>query len=121
MLHYHQGLTAGGSPPPYLIKKLILAGGVCPFDQWFESLGGDDQAMVDTRLARVRLGAFGERRFVGAGVWELKFRKGRALRLYYGLCGKTAVLLIVGGDKRTQARDIEKARELFRSFKKSRS
>jgi putative addiction module killer protein len=101
----------------YSIRKLVLDSGVCLFDQWFESLKDDDQVMVDDRLARVRQGSLGEINSVGGGVWELKFRKGKAIRLYYGIVGRQVVLLIVGGDKRTQKRDIEKARALFLLFK----
>ncbi len=98
------------------IKKLVIGGSVCPFDEWFETLEVEDQYMVQTRLARVELGSFGEINSVGDGVFELKFRKGRAIRVYYGQIGKVIVLLITGGDKRTQKRDIKKARELFKTY-----
>ena len=81
----------------YQLRKLVIAGDVCPFDEWFETLEVEDQQMVDIRLARVQLGSFGEINSVGDGVWELKFRKGRAIRIYYGQTGKTVILLIVGG------------------------
>lgn len=101
----------------YSIRKLVLDNGICLFDRWFASLGEDDQVMIDDRLARVRQGSYGEINSVGGGVWELKFRKGRAIRVYYGIMGRQVVLLIAGGDKRTQKRDIEKAKALFLLFK----
>ncbi len=97
----------------YEIKKLVLNGGLCPFDEWFDTITEDDQVMVDDRLTRVRQGSLGEINTVGRGVFELKFRKGRAVRIYYGQIGKQVLLLIVGGDKATQRRDIRKAIELF--------
>jgi putative addiction module killer protein len=48
----------------------------------------------------------------------LKFRKGAAFRVYYGQIGKEIILLIVGGDKRTQSKDIRKAKELFSRYKR---
>ncbi len=74
--------------------------------------------MVDDRLYRVSLGSFGEINSIGSGVFELKFRIGRAIRVYYGQIGREIVLLIVGGDKRTQKRDIAKAISLFEQFKR---
>ena len=101
----------------YEIRKLLLLNGSCPFDKWYDELEEEDQYMVEARLLRVRLGSFGEINSVGDGVWELKFRKGRALRLYYGQVGKQVVLLLMGGDKRTQTRDVKKARTLFASYR----
>ena len=101
----------------YELRKLTLTDGRCPFDEWFEALEDEDQFIIDNRLIRVRLGSFGEINDVGKGVWELKFRKGRALRVYYGQIGREVILLIIGGDKRTQKKDIEKAKMLFTAFK----
>lgn len=97
----------------YKLRKITLLDGTCPFDIWFERLEAEDQFMVENRLIRVRLGNFGEVNEVGNGVWELKFRKGSAFRVYYALVGREVVLLIVGGNKRTQRRDVEKAKKLF--------
>ena len=83
----------------YKIRKLLIGQGVCPFDEWFKLLSNEYKYIVETRLLRLRLGSFGEINNVGGGVWELKFRKGSAHRIYYSLIGKQIILLIVGGDK----------------------
>ena len=101
----------------YEIRKLILPNGSCPFGEWYDELEEKEQYMVEVRLLRVRLGCFGEIRSVGAGVFELKFRKGRAMRVYYGQVKSQIVLLLMGGDKRTQTGDIKRARALFAEFK----
>jgi len=101
----------------YELKKLVLASSVCPFDEWFETLSIIDQVMVDDRLARVRQGSFGEINCIGAGVWEFKFRKGPAFRVYYGQIGRQILILLVGGEKSSQKGDIAKAIELFLLFK----
>ena len=99
------------------LRKLLLNNGVCPFDEWFDTLERDDQFMIDNRLLRVRLGSFGDINYVGEGVWELKFHKGRALRLYYVQSGRQVILLISAGDKRSQKNNIKKAKELFAAYK----
>jgi putative addiction module killer protein len=100
------------------IRKLELSNGEVPFDLWFESLRDQKfQVAVDARLARVRSGNFGDSKVVGDGVRELRIDKGPGLRIYYGLHGLQIVVLIGGGDKSTQARDIPRARELWKQFK----
>ena len=99
------------------IKKLELQNGLVPFDEWFDSLRDKKwQAAVDSRLARVRAGNFGDFKSVGGGVFELRIDLGPGLRVYYGLHGQRVVVLVGGGDKRSQARDIRRAQELWQQF-----
>jgi len=104
------------------IKKLELQNGLVPFDEWFDSLRDlRMQAAVDTRLARVRAGNFGDCKFVGGGVYELRIALGPGLRIYYGLQGRKIVVLIGGGDKSSQQRDIRRAQQLWQKFKEHAS
>ena len=104
------------------IKKLELQNGLVPFDDWFDSLRDlRTQAAVDARLARVRAGNFGDCKSVGGGVFELRISFGSGLRVYYGLHGQKIVVLIGGGDKRSQTRDIRRARQLWQLFTKHAS
>lgn len=101
------------------IKKLELQGGLVPFDKWFDSLRDRRmQVAVDSRLARVRAGNFGDFKSVGGGVMELRIAIGPGLRVYYGIRGQRIVVLIGGGDKSTQSRDIHRAQQLWRQFTK---
>ncbi len=101
------------------IKKLELQNGLVPFDEWFDSLGDKRiQAAVDARLARVRAGNFGDFKSVGAGVFELRIVVGPGLRVYYGLYGRQIVVLLGGGDKSSQSRDIRRAQQLWQQFTK---
>jgi putative addiction module killer protein len=101
------------------IKKLELQNGLVPFDEWFDFLCDRRmQAAVDARLARVRAGNFGDCKSVGGGVFELRISFGPGLRVYYGLYGQKIVVLIGGGDKRSQSRDIRRAQELWQQFTK---
>ena len=104
------------------IKKLELQNGVVPFDDWFDSLRDRRmQAAVDSRLARVRAGNFGDCKSVGGGVFELRIALGPGLRVYYGLHGRQVVVLLGGGDKSTQTRDIRRAQQLWKEFVKHAS
>lgn len=104
------------------IRKLELQNGLVPFDEWFDSLRDKKfQASVDARLARVRAGNFGDSKSVGGGVFELRISLGPGLRVYYGLHGQQIVVLLGGGDKSSQVRDIRRAQQLWQQFTKHAS
>jgi putative addiction module killer protein len=104
------------------IKKLELQNGLVPFDGWFDSLRDQRmQVAVDARLTRVRAGNFGDCKSVGGGVFELRIVLGPGLRVYYGLHGRQIVVLLGGGDKSSQARDIRRAQQLWQQFTKHAS
>ena len=99
------------------IRKVQLANGTVPFDDWYQSLSDKHtQAGVAARLARVRAGNFGNHKHVGDGVNELKIDIGPGLRVYYAQHSGNIVLLLGGGDKTTQRRDIGRAIQLWKQF-----
>jgi len=99
------------------IKKLELESGEIPFDEWFNALRDRRmQAAVDSRLARVRAGNFGDHKGVGQGVVELRIHIGPGLRVYYGEHEKRIVILLGGGDKSSQSRDIKRAIQLWQQW-----
>lgn len=101
------------------IKKLELENGRVPFDEWFIALRDSRlQAAVDARLARVRAGNFGDHKSVGGGVSELRIHASPGLRVYYGQVGGAIVVLLGGGSKSAQARDIARAKKLWAEFNK---
>lgn len=77
---------------------------------WLQRLR-DSQAKVAVvrRVTRVELGNFGDHKFCRDGVWELRIDVGPGYRVYYALSGHRVVLLLCGGDKRTQDADIARA------------
>ncbi|SFO95863.1 putative addiction module killer protein [Variovorax sp. PDC80] len=81
-----------------------------PYLDWLQRLR-DNQAKVSVirRVARIELGNFGDHKFCRDGVWELRIDLGPGYRVYYALSGHRVVLLLCGGDKRTQETDIAKA------------
>lgn len=64
------------------------------------------------------MGNFGHVRSVGEGVHELKIDYGPGYRVYYASSGKTIVLLLLGGDKASQGKDIGRAKEYWKDFKR---
>ncbi|ATC34403.1 hypothetical protein CA606_19840 [Caulobacter vibrioides] len=71
---------------------------------------------ISTRLARLAQGLFGDFRTVGEGVGELRIHVGPGYRLYFVRRGDVLIILLHGGDKGAQARDIEKAKMIARSL-----
>ena len=78
--------------------------------EWQRSLR-DTKARIaiDRRINRLELGNFGDHRSCRDGVWELRVDVGPGYRVYYAIAGTHVVLLLLGGDKRTQAADIDRA------------
>jgi putative addiction module killer protein len=103
---------------PYQIEIYEMADGKVPFDAWFLSLRDEKtKAIVRKRLARIRLGSFGDRKPVGEGVSELKIDFGPGFRIYYAMHEKTVVLLLTAGNKSSQSKDIKRAIEYWREFR----
>jgi putative addiction module killer protein len=72
------------------------------------------RARIAKRIDRLANGNFGDAKSVGQNVSELRFTFGPGYRVYYTLRGKVIVILLCGGDKKTQARDIERATAMAR-------
>jgi putative addiction module killer protein len=83
------------------------------FDEWLSKLADQKaQAKIVSRVERLGLGNPGDVTSVGAGVSEIRVPYGPGYRVYYKQTGKTVVLLLCGGDKSTQAKDIKRAKEI---------
>lgn len=87
------------------------------FAEWFRNLR-DRRAVerIAQRLARVQSGLFGDMKPVGGGVGELRIDYGPGYRVYFTRRGSTVILLLCGGDKSSQARDIEAARAMAKEI-----
>ena len=83
------------------------------YARWFEKLRDErTKARINTRIRRLSLGNPGDVRAVGHGVSELRIDYGPGYRIYFMQQGQSVVILLAGGDKSTQARDILRARNL---------
>ena len=82
----------------------------CEYAAWFESLRDRmAKTRILVRVRRVSLGNFGDMKSVGEGVSELRVDYGPGYRVYFLRKGDKLVVLLGGGDKRTQSRDIQRA------------
>ena len=85
------------------------------YAKWFSSLRDrHGKARIDIRIRRLSLGNPGDVKAVGEGVSELRIDYGPGYRVYFVQHGQTVVILLAGGDKRTQDRDVKTALELAR-------
>lgn len=87
------------------------------FDHWYDGLRDrQGRARIAARLRRVELGNFGDVKPVGSGVSELRIDYGPGYRVYLTQRGLEVVILLAGGDKRTQSKDIEAAIEMAKQL-----
>ncbi len=100
------------------LQNYVTPDGKTPFEDWVSKLRDQRaKARIFVRIDRVRLGNFGDCRSAGGGVYELRVDYGPGYRVYFGILGTATVLLLCGGDKRTQSRDLENARRYWKEFK----
>ena len=91
-----------------------------PFTEWLSAIRDQKtQRCIRTRLAALKLGNFGDYKSVGEGVFELRFHFGVGYRIYFREVDNTVVLLLCGGDKSSQARDIERAKAYWLAYKET--
>ena len=103
---------------PREIRFYQIPNGREPFREWFLSIRDTSvRRRIQARLIAVEAGNFGDRKSVGDGVWELRLNFGPGYRIYYGEVDNTIVLLLCGGDKSSQKRDIEGAKNYWREYK----
>jgi len=82
------------------------------FIEWFDGLNLKDQFQIDSRMQRIRDHAhFGDAKNLGNGLAELRWKSGR--RIYFSKTGSTVIILLNGGLKNAQKKDIQKARILL--------
>ena len=103
---------------PFEIEVYETQDGRSPFIEWLRNLRDRSAAArVRARLARVRLGNFGDSEPVGGGLHELRIEHGPGYRVYYGRVGKRLVLMLCAGSKKAQQRDINQARQYWDDYR----
>ena len=100
------------------VRAYETAGGTSPFEDWFASLDALAAAKVTTALTRLGLGNTSNVKGVGSGVFELKIDFGPGYRVYFGKDGATLAILLGGGTKKKQSRDIKPAHDYWQDYKK---
>ncbi|AMP15931.1 type II toxin-antitoxin system RelE/ParE family toxin [Collimonas pratensis] len=88
------------------------------FKRWLHDLrDAQGKASILRRIRSAGFGNLGDVEAVGDGVSELRIHTGPGYRVYFSRRGKTLILLLVGGDKSSQKKDIKHAREMAKSLK----
>jgi putative addiction module killer protein len=95
--------------------------GSSPFAKWFGGLDATAAAKVTTALLRMELGNLSNAKGVGAGVLENRIDFGPGYRVYFGKDGDTLVVLLGGGTKKRQQRDIATAQDRWNDYKRRKS
>ena len=107
---------------PNMLEEYVTAEGKNPFRQWLHGLRDiRARAKIRVRINRIRLGNFGDAKSVGDGVFELRIPHGPGYRVYFARTGSTLVLLLCGGDKGTQVRDINSAKDYWIDYQRRSS
>jgi putative addiction module killer protein len=104
---------------PRQIEEYVTSDARSPFSEWLDGLSDRKaRARVRVRLDRLSLGNFGDCRSLGGGLHELRIDYGPGYRVYFGEIGDRVILLLTGGTKGSQRRDIDPATELWADFRR---
>lgn len=101
----------------YSIEYLILPNGKAPIIEWLNSLDSITRKRINQRILRIEDGNFGDYKKLSEDISELRFTFGKGYRIYYTEENNKIILLINGGDKSKQSKDIEKAQELLTQWR----
>lgn len=97
----------------FILKEYISTDGKNHFRLWLDSLELTIKAKIQVRLFRVENGNLGDCKSLGDGVYELRFMTKSGYRVYFGKEDRKIILLLAGGDKSSQQKDIKKAKALW--------
>jgi putative addiction module killer protein len=101
------------------VLRYVTAEGLDVVGQWLsQQRDARTRAKIAARFARLSAGNFGDHKIVREGIWELRIHWGPGYRVYYALWHGECVLLLCGGDKQNQPRDIARAIEYWNDFRK---
>lgn len=102
------------------ILEYLDEGEKSPFYKWFNTVNAAAAAKIVVAIARMQTGNLSHCKNLGAGLWENKLDFGPGYRIYFGKEGDAIVILLAGGTKKKQAKDIAKARDYWQDYKKRR-
>jgi putative addiction module killer protein len=103
------------------VLEYLDRSGSSPFAGWFQRLDGAAAAKVTMAVRQLELGNFSNVKGVSAGVFEYRIDVGPGYRVYFGKDGDAVVILLGGGTKKRQDRDIAMAQERWADYKKRRT
>ena len=105
---------------PIRVAQYVGANGRNRFNDWFRRLEPQTRARIQTRIDRIEFGSLGDHRSMGQGVFELRVHFGPGYRVYFGREGDELVVLLGGGSKHRQARDVARAQAAWKVYKQEK-
>jgi len=99
------------------IREYLDTQGRSPYARWFDRLNARAAAKVATALVRMEQGNLSNAKSVGGGLSEYRIDFGPGYRVYFAKDGDTLIILLGGGTKKRQQKDIEAAQDLWREYK----
>lgn len=87
-----------------------------PFIEWFEKLDYKNQTKITSRLERIEIGHYGDFKKLKNSINELRFFTGSGYRIYFAEENDKIIILLTGGDKSTQEKDIKKSIEYYKEY-----
>ena len=99
------------------IRIFETISGKFPFLEWQKKLDKLARSKMRARLDRIELGNFGDCKAIGDGIFELRIDFGPSYRIYFGRHNTIVIVLLSGGDKSGQQRDINKAKCYWQEYK----
>lgn len=103
------------------IREYLRKDGSSPFSEWFNSLDNQAAARVTIYMSRIEAGNTSSLKSVGGGIYESRIDAGPGYRIYLGREGLKLVILLGGGTKKRQQKDIDVAKERWNDYKKRKS
>jgi len=91
------------------------------FRQWHAKLTGKEAALIDVAVRKLEFGNFKSTKSIKDGVYECSIDKGPGYRVYYGLDGHELIILLAGGTKRNQQKDIDQAKADWKEYKQRKA
>ena len=104
----------------YQLKNYVDDNGKEPILEWLKTLDGTMRKRILLRLERLKDGNFGDYKRLNDILYELRFNIGSGYRIYYTIKNDIIILLINGGDKKTQSKDINNAMEILTYLKEGK-
>ncbi len=104
---------------PRDIRNYVTPDGREPYEEWVNSYRNrKTRAIIRERINRLHLGNFGDYKRLTTDLYELRIHYGPGYRVYLGVADRVMVILLCGGSKKTQRRDIQKAKEYWEELRR---
>jgi putative addiction module killer protein len=102
----------------FLVREYLTQECESPYRDWLSSLDKTVRARIQVRVMRFESENLGDAKPLIDGVWEARLMFGAGYRIYFALESRTVLLLLLGGDKRTQEKDIRQAQQYWDDYRK---